>query len=506
MSVKKIALAIVSFNFFGLHELDHGLVGVGYVGEWSLMTGSNALSRWVQSVKWNDFFGWHFLKDPVAICTAVVSSVLIGIFSNIFDINGTLNLVWIVTTILLVMTFGSAEKILVQAVFRMVGTVIGVGIGALLAFGHGQMQKNGASAVALYAYQIALQVLIVFVIAAGTKLFPALYDILVIIALTTAILLFSPDLYFTKSRTLSVLLGVGAAFVCTLLFHYTVAEEVLFLEHRSAATNLMLLAEFAVSSEHRAKHEFEQSSQNIRSSLASASAAWTAYAQWRKLTCRKIPYDFEKLSEALRPLHYEVFSLYWSHAATGLRPRDASTLYCDTAADYETLFRPLIRNIIHGIRLFRHCMEIVLQPTSVSVAERRGALVRLIAIVESRFFLNLELFYVRYADNRLVCFSNRQQRWNMCDYMITLACVLMELIEYVKCVTQLFSNEDIDQYRDLLVRLSHLKDRLNELRYEAHSVELADVVPLMAPIGIVEHGVSNPDHSRSEPVVFSETI
>ena len=94
----------------------------------------------------------------------------------------------------------------------------------------------------------------------------------------------------------------------------------------------------------------------------------------------------------------------------------------------------------------------------------------------------------------------------MCDYMITLACVLMELIEYVKCVTQLFSNEDIDQYRDLLVRLSHLKDRLNELRYEAHSVELADVVPLMAPIGIVEHGVSNPDHSRSEPVVFSETI
>lgn len=89
------------------------------------------IKKWVLSIRWRDFLSWYFLKDPLAICSAVVGAVLIAVLSNSFDPYGTLNLVWIVTTILLIMTFGSADRILVQAVFRIIGTIVGVGIGAL---------------------------------------------------------------------------------------------------------------------------------------------------------------------------------------------------------------------------------------------------------------------------------------------------------------------------------------------------------------------------------------
>lgn len=439
------------------------------------------IKKWVLSIRWRDFLSWYFLKDPLAICSAVVGAVLIAVLSNSFDPYGTLNLVWIVTTILLIMTFGSADRILVQAVFRIIGTIVGVGIGALLAFGHGQMVNDGVSSVGLYAYQLSLQVVVILLVAVGVKLFPYLNDVFLIVALTTAILLFSPDLSFAHSRTLSVLLASGAAFLCTFLFHYTLAEELLFQEHRSVAENLLRLTEYAIKTELSAKHEFDLLAHDIRNSLYSMSSAWAAYYQWRKWSFRRVSYNFNQLTDALRPLYYEVFSLYWSSVETALRPRDAALHFCDTEADFEALFRPLIEGIRGGVEKCRKAIPKIIQPTAVAAADRRFEIEDLIGAIAPAFYIDLEILNMRYIDNRLICFSNRYQRWNMCDYLVTLSCVLMELVEYLKVITLVFAKEDLTEYADLVERLTVLKNRINGIRYQTHASDLiVDVVPLLS--------------------------
>ena len=453
----------------------------------------------VPKVVWRDYLGWNFLKDPFAICTAVVAAVLIAILSNSFDPSNTFNLVWILTTVLLVMIVGSAERILVESIFRMIGTLLGVGLGALIAFGHGQMLNHGASSVSLYAYQLSLQVIIIFTVAVLSKAFRVVAEIIYFTGLTATIMVFAPDLAIAYQRILSILLAIGASLLCTVSFHYTMAQELLFKEHKTVAANVLQLTEFAIISELSEKHDFDQSASIIRASLISSSVVWGAYRKWRFLTLRKPIYDFAAVTQALRPLYYEVFSLYWSHIETTLRPGDARILYCDTEGDYEVLFKPLVHSIIEGVREVKACLAEIIEPYGITNAFRRSVFHRLTNIIVSSFFLNLELLNMRYIDNRLLCYSSRSQRWNMCDYMISLTCVLMELTEYLKQLVLLFAKEDIAHYEDIVIRLSHLKDQLNTLKYGSRI--MIDVTPALAPHAVhLPEGevVSNPDFSRSE--------
>jgi hypothetical protein len=403
---------------------------------------------------------------------------MIAILSNSFDPHDTFNLVWIVTTVLLVMILGSAERILVDSIFRMAGTVLGVGLGSLIAFGHGQMVKQGASVVALYAYQISLQVVLIFAVAVLSKAFATVGQIIYFTGLTTTIMIFAPDLNIAHQRILSILLAIGVSLLCTILFHYTVAEELLFKEHRIVAMNVLRLTEFAISSHLSEKHEFDQCSGHIRTSMISATTVWAAYLKWRVITLREPVFDFSSIMEAIRPLYYEAFSLYWSHIETALRPGDARVLYCDTESDYEVLFKPLVHSIIEGVREVREILGQVIEHIRITPQIRRDLFHRITDIVATSFFLNLELLNMRYIDNRLLCFSTRSQRWSMCDYMISLACVLMELTEYVKRLVLLFSKEEVSGYEDIVIRLSHLKDRLNTLKYGSRIV--IDVTPALA--------------------------
>lgn len=453
--------------------------------------GAEAVSRW------KDIRTWHFLKDPFAICTAIIGGVMLAILSNSFDPRDTFNLVWIVTTILLVMVVGSAERILVEAVFRMIGTVLGVGLGALIALGHNRMLKQGASVTALHAYQLGIAVAIVFLVSAFSKLYPSLSSILFFTGLTAAILIFSPDPAITYQRTLSVLLAVGAALTCTILFHYTVADELLFRDHRVVADKVLQLTEFAVSSQLSEKADFDQAAALIRTSLSSASVVWEAYDKWRRLTLRKPAFDFASVTHALRPLYYETFSLFWSHIETSLRPGDARILYCDTEEDYEVLFRPMVHCILQGIHEVRAILVEVLDSSAIAPDRRRAKLRRLTEIIGANFVINLQIMNMRYVDNRLLCYSHRSQRWRMCDYLLSLACVLMELTEYLKCVVMLFEKEDLQHYQDILPRFTLLKDQLNTFKYSSRV--LMDITPVLThPVSIEENMVSNPDHRRSE--------
>lgn len=447
-------------------------------------------------VSLSEMFSWHFMKDPIAISTAVLVGVLIAILSNSFDPSNTFNLVWIVTTVLLIMIYGTAERVLVEAVFRMVGTTVGVGVGALLAFGEGEMEIRGGGGVAQYSYELSLQVVIVFLVAIVSRLFPALGNIPFFAGLTAAILIFSPDLAISYQRTLSVLLAVAVCLLCTIVFHYTMADELLFKEHRIVASHVLKVTEWAISFKFAAKDEFDRSTSLIRTALAEADIVWEAYVQWRRFTLRKPLYDFKYLTEALRPLYYESYSIYWRHAETALRPSDSQVLYCDSETDFETLFRPLITNIAFAVRDFREMLEVLIQPTRISPRVRCLAIERLIEDIGHSMFLNLELLSMRYVDNRLTCFSTRTQRWCMCDYMISLACVLMELIEYVKRIVSFFSSEDISRYQDYQTRLSHLKERLNTLKYESRLI--LDITPALSHAASIGEFITNPDHRRSE--------
>ena len=438
------------------------------------------------------FLSWTFLKDPIAVCVAAIIPLIIAVAINQFDLRTTFNYVYISTTVLLIMLFGTAEKILVSTVYRVVGTLVGVGVGVLLAFGHGELAKHGASNIALCIYQLIFFVFIVFVIAFVTRIFQRYYDMFLLFGVSVATLIFSPDLTVAYSRTLSVLIAAISAAIFTIIFQYTRADHMLFREHRDAAANLFELCEYAISSEHREKHEFDRRTHQMRMSLTSADSIWEAYNSWYRMTCRIPRYDFASLSQALRPLYYEVFSLYWSHVETNLRPRDATRLYCDTEADYIRLFRPLIQGIVGGVRQYRFRVNALLDPNC-NHNDRRDHIEVMIGLIGGRFYMNLQLMNIRYVENRLVSYSSRIQRWNMTDYMVTVACVIMELVDYTRSVVELFAKvEPVVEYTDQMDRLMVLKNRLNDLRFETHSFEIASVVPVVRPriLGLEESEIT----------------
>ena len=425
------------------------------------------------------FVSWTFLKDPFAVCAAAIIPLIIAVAVNEFDVRTTFNYVYISTTVLLIMLFGTAEKILVSTVYRIVGTLVGVSVGVLLAFGHGELVQHNVSHIGLFTFQLVFFIFIVFLVAFVTRVFSRYYDMFLLFAVSVATLIFSPDLTVAYSRTLSVLMAAVSAAFATIIFQYTRADHMLFREHRDAAGNLFELCEYAISSEHREKHEFDHRTHRMRMNLSTADAVWDAYSGWYRLTCRSPKYDFASLSNALRPLYYEVFSLYWSHVETNLRPRDATRLYCDTEADYQRLFRPLIQGIVGGVRQYKQRASAVLDPNC-NHDNRREHIEVMIEIIGGRFYMNLELMNIRYVENRLVCYSSRIQRWNMTDYMVTVACVIMELVDYTRSVVELFAKvEPVVEYTDQMDRLAVLKNRINDIRFEAHSIEIASIVPVV---------------------------
>jgi hypothetical protein len=399
---------------------------------------------------------------------------MIAMGVNEFDIRSTLNLVYISSTVLLIMLFGSAERVLVSAIKRVIGTVLGAGIGVLLGMGHGAMVKANDPKVVIYTYQILVLIAVVFFIAFLTRLFPAYFDMFLLFGITITVLLFAVDLTISYSRTASVLTAALSATIFTFLFQFTRAEDMIFRDHQEAAALLLDLAEYAVSSEHQEKHEFFKQTHRMRECLASSDISWEAYAIWCKWTCRKPKFNFGSLSEALRPLYYEVFSLYWSHVETPLRPRYAARLYCDSDTDYRRNFKPQIDSILVGIREYKNHIRVILDPQA-SHYHRRHAVENVLTIIAVRFYLNLERLESSFIENRFACFHNRYQRWNMTEYIETVACVVIELVEYTTKVVSIFITADDADYADLVDRLIILRDRINTVRFEAGEMDVVGI-------------------------------
>jgi hypothetical protein len=247
----------------------------------------------------------------------------------------------------------------------------------------------------------------------------------------------------------------------------------LFRDHREAAILVLELAEYAISSEHQEKHEFFRKTHRMRECLASADTSWEAYCIWRKWTFRKPRYDFGSLSEALRPLYYEVFSLYWSHVETALRPRDPTRLYCDSEQDYRRFFKPQIDVILSGIDEYKeHLVCIVLDPQT-SHYDRRHAFEKMLSVGVGRYYRNIRILNKRFVDYRFECFQNRDQRWNMTEYIETVSCVLMELVEYISKIASMFVTVD-SEYADLVDRMLILKSRIGQF----DTSEFVGVIPV----------------------------
>jgi len=419
------------------------------------------------SILWRQFLTWHFLKDPIAVCLASVVPLIIAATVNEFDIRETLNLVYISSTVLLIMLFGTAERVLVSVMHRVIGTLLGAGVGVLLGYAHGAMVNAGDPRVVIYTYQLLVFICVVFVVAFLTRIFPNYYDLFLLFGITVALLLFTADLTVAYSRTASVLIAAVSSTIFTLLFQYTRAEDMLFRDHREASILLLELTGYAVSSEHQEKREFDHSTHRMRECLSSADKASDAYIIWRRLTFRKPRFDFRSLSDALRPLYYEVFSLYWSHVETALRPRDATRLYCNTESDYRTYFKPYIDSLVMGIHEYKEYITAILELQR-SHQERRDAVEKVLTIINEKFHANMAHLNIRFMETRSVCFQNRYQRWNMTEYLVTVTCVLIELIEYTQKIVEFFIVEDVE-YADLLDQLAMMRLHMNELRFETDS-------------------------------------
>lgn len=418
----------------------------------------------IKRVDWSHLCTWEFLRNPIAICTAMSVPVIIAIAVNSADAWQTLDEVWIATTVIRMMVFGTAEEVFVQTFYKTGGLAVGIAIGGFFGYLHSIMISNGISTVGSTAFQLGVESAIVFTCAVLFAIFPSLHEFLLVVSLGAATLVFTSDWTTVWSRAASIGL---AAFFCvffTALFYFTAAADFLFKEHRKAMKLMMRMCRQSVCLTSLDKHELDSINHHIRSSLSASDSVSIAYKRWRRFTFRKIEYNFNLLSESFRPLYYETFSIYWSHVETARRSPDATRMYCDLGNEYCVIFERIRKNMTDDLDGLISVFNSLLVRTRGD--ENLETIFNTLTTTLSHLSSEFTSLCTNYITHRDTCFSSHKQRWNTADYLVNLSTVLMELCSYSKAIVIVAAKGDTELVRRTVNTINRIDDHILQQRFE----------------------------------------
>jgi hypothetical protein len=432
---------------------------------------------------------WFKLRKPLAATLAIVIATICTLIAAYYELVTVDpgNLVFM--TVLLV-DLGSAETFYVTAFFRIIGVLLGLGVGAGISFISNALRASDVSYVEINTFRVSMLAIVIFIPLMVDVTYPKYSYASIMFVYTVTSLIFSGLSNADTIATIVALVGgIVIAFVIMLIFGYESAEALLLSDHQKLISKVCLMMKISVRANPTFRDEYFKTLDETKQSFSTNIDSINNYERWMRWTRRIPPFNFVLLTQSLRPLYHQTASLFWSLCRDRLISAGPTTdpihLYCSTAELYFDHYHQFVVAIVESIenmekrfgQIFEthpsHILQKILKhgkTISLSVKQRVRSLSSsssphhshkhgpsliinriLHEDIEAGFLKNWSSMKMTFYEHRLTSHSQFSQRWLMSDYMYQLLVVLVELLDYLGVVTDTVVRND-DKHRRAIHR------------------------------------------------------
>jgi hypothetical protein len=404
---------------------------------------------------------WVFIKKPFAAVLGVVLGALCAIIATNEGL-ATIDPTSTVFVTILLIDFTSSESVYVTAFLRVLGTLLGLLLGAGVSFLSAFVLGEDVSNTGVYAYQLSCMAVLVFIPLIIQKKYPQYsYTCIIFIYSVTTLIFTGTSSAITIASIGAVLGGVIIATAIMWIFDYESAEVTLLNDHRKLLSYVLTMTRISIRANPTYKEDFFQILEDSKSSFSVNIDNITNYERWMKWTRRRCPFDFGALTKALRPLYHESASLFWSLCRDRVLrldehpTNDPRHLYCNTSEFYFDNYHKLVVSLVEAVdriewklhRIFQQAPNRLLgslkkrlvnhrvDPDGLKEESKPSQLINEILKKDAQDYIyTLIELKRRYFVFKTETHPNFAQQWLMCDYMYQLTLVLIEFVDYLLVV------------------------------------------------------------------------
>jgi len=436
---------------------------------------------------------WQIIKKPLAATMAVVIAALCTIvaeYNSLVKIDPG-SVVFI--TILLV-DMGTTETFYVTAFFRIVGTLLGLGIGAGVSFISNALVSNENSIYKLTAFRLSILSIVIFIPLWIDVRSPKYSYASKMFIYTVTSLIFSG---LSNATTIAMIVAlVGGILIATLtmwLFDYDSAEAILLEDHKKLIKQVFYMMKISVRANPTFRDDYFKTLDDSKESFTSNIEGIQNYERWMKWTRRIPPFDFIILTNSLRPLYHQAASLFWSLCREKMITVGPATdpihLYCSNPELYFGNYHEFVVKIVDSIDRMEEKLVRVLEthPRQILESTRRNFSPRrwwhkklhasqvkenqqslsilmediLKQDIQSGFIRHVMSMKKRFYESKNTSHIQFNQKWLMSEYLYQLLVVIVEVLDYLVVVTDTVVRDEKQRFlrkkiRSLLINIESI--------------------------------------------------
>ena len=411
------------------------------------------------------------LRGPISITFACTFGLAIALIDQYYYPKSPIELEAkeVVSSILLVMDLGSAEKFYVSTVFRLMGMIAGIAFGVSIGMVPKLIWPSGLGKDEewkIMTYRATIFGAVVLMAMLLMKRYPKYSFPFIIFAIKFPTGLLAKTVKDAISKILSDVAALFIAMLSIVVFERINTTALLTESNGKAISGVLRICELAIDSQEDEVEEFNARSEEVHKIVSQAEASISTYFQWRAMTCRsESRKDFSLIVKPLRPLFYEGYSLFWSNKQSyHCAEYKSEILFCDSFELYELHFRAPRDQLVEALRCIRNEFEVFLSKSYFTQEYSEEMLTRVIQThLWDGIFVSQQFIRGAYMEHRTDCFSTFAQRWNVTHFMRQISVMSLALVEYVRALSMLFIKDE-DKKALMGQHLDELAEALEELR------------------------------------------
>ena len=402
---------------------------------------------------------WNTIKRPFAAAIGVVIGAVCALTvtdAGIVVIDPS-SIVFV--TVLLV-DMSSSESFYITATFRLLGTLLGLAVGAIVSFANNAIYDDGEHKWGMRSFQIVVMAVCVFIPFYIEQQYPKYaYASIIFVFNVTALIFSGTSKAITIAVIASLLGGIVIATVVMWIFNYESAEVPLLRDHLKLVRHSLTMVKISVRANPRYRDDYFRILDETKAAFDTNIDNITNYNRWLRWTRRKPQSNFVAMTQALRPLFHQTASMFWSLCRERTVPfdemsfRDARYFYCLTSEQYFEFFHDFVTALVDSIDRIDTRLTVVLKShphkllgtitksilgkqAHSEVTDHVSALRLILKDDVTTILRTLVRMKYRYASRKATTHPNFSQQWLFSDYIFQINLVLIELLEYLQLIIE----------------------------------------------------------------------
>ena len=363
------------------------------------------------------------IRLPLAVGFSVAVGLSIHVLQTRFNIPQSRG-AWVGLQCAVIMDMSVPERILVRAVLRAFGSVVGAMLGVILALLYEQLGEDQAvPTTSQRLFQLFAMIVVSLICSISVKMFKDFTYAFVLILNTVAIAVYPPNLDVAVEWMASVCVGVAIAGFSLAVFHYPSAAQTVLDCYAEVMTSCVDFVALSIcgSACHLDKSQHHEQVHTLTHKLSVSHEALQNYIRVHKYikSHKATVSHLNALSEALRAVYHRAHSVYLTLTHASNADLFADEQFCQIFGYHVLRLKDTflaIKEKLSGIHQRKHAFN-------------SDQFILLIADLENlnTILFTLKTLYLKHQDGFLAA---KNIRWSVLCVLITVAPVVSALTDY----------------------------------------------------------------------------